>query len=74
MTDKTIRPARLPDGTSVHVRSAHFTEECDAVIREATYDEGWIYRIEVTRGDKPEAATHDDGSVWVCDFELQPVP
>ena len=74
MTDKTTRPEPIPDGTRVHVRSDHFPEECDGVIREATYDEGWIYRIEVTSGDKPEAATNEDGSVWVCEFELQPLP
>ena len=74
MDATTARPARIPDGTSVHVRSAHFTEECDGVIREATYDEGWIYRIEMTGGEKPQAATNEDGSVWVCEFELQPVP
>jgi len=74
MTDKTMRPARIPDGTRVHVRSDHFSEECDAVIREAVYDEGWIYRVEVTGGGKPEAATNEDGSVWVCEFELQLLP
>ena len=74
MTDKTTRPEPIPDGTRVHVRSDHFPEECDAIVRKAVYDEGWIYRIEVTGGDKPKAATNEDGAVWVCEFELQPLP
>ena len=73
MAAKTTKPARLPDNTRVHVRSDHFVEECDAVIREAVYDDGWLYRVEVTSGKKPEAGTHEDGSVWVWDFEVQPL-
>ena len=69
----TRRSKRLPNGARVHVRSAHFPEECDAVVREAVYDAGWLYRVDVTRGKKPRDATHQDGSVWVWDFELRPL-
>ena len=34
MAATTTRPPRLPNGTRVHVRSDHFVEECDAVIRQ----------------------------------------
>ncbi len=41
-TTKT-RPPRLPNGTHVHVRSDHFVEECDAVIRKAQpLGEPWL--------------------------------
>jgi len=63
----------LAVGVKVHVKSEHFAEECDAVIREAVYDEGWIYRVDVTHGEKPKAAIHKDGCVWLCDFEVHPL-
>ena len=79
MARTTTRPTRLPDGTYVHVRSDHFPEECDAIIRDAERDVGhgatgwWLYRVEVTAGQTPEDAQHDDGTVWVWDFEVQPL-
>ena len=73
MTLKTNKPEPLAIGARVHVRSDHFPEECDAVIREALFDEGWLYRVEVTRGKKPKDATEKDGSVWVCAFEVMPI-
>ena len=63
----------IPIDTRVHVRSPHFREECDGVIREAVFDDGWLYRIEVLAGQEPEAARKKDGSVWVWDFEAKPV-
>ena len=72
MTTTRKRPPRLPDGTPVHVRSDHFAEECDGVITAAEYDDGWFYRIEVTAGDRLDAHRHEDGELWVCDFEVQP--
>ena len=79
-------PPRLPDGTRVHVRSEQFAEECDGVVMEGEYDGGWLYRIEVTAGDRLEAhrtpranpstlfdTPEDEGELWVCDFEVQPI-
>jgi len=80
---KCTRPTRLPNGTRVHVRSHHFVEECDAIIRKAKSDYGWthegeqrgwwLYRIEVTAGETPQDAQHDDGTVWAWDFEVEPL-
>jgi len=82
-TRKRNRPPRLPNGTRVHVRSDHFVEECDAVIRKAESDHGWthegerhgwwLYRIEVTAGQTPKDAQHKDGTLWVWDFEVTPI-
>ena len=69
-TRKRNRPPRLKNGTRVHVRSDHFVEECDAVITKGEWDDGWLYRVEVTAGQTPKDAQHDDGTVWVWDFEV----
>lgn len=79
-------PPRLPDGTAVHVSSPdHFEGECDGVIREGEYDGGWLYRIEVTGGDRLDAHRTPpaeprglwnqgaEGELWVCDFEVSPI-
>ena len=52
---RTKRPPRLANGTRVHVKSDHFAEECDAVITKGHWDGGWVYRIDVTAGQVPEA-------------------
>ena len=69
-TRKRNRPPRLPNGTRVHVRSDHFVEECDAVVTKGEWDDGWLYRVNVTAGQTPKDAKHDDGTVWVWDFEV----
>ncbi|MCP4249372.1 MAG: hypothetical protein GY778_20200 [bacterium] len=73
MTTNDRRPARLPNGTQVHVCSKHFAEECDAVVVDATYDDGWLYRLDVTAGDRLDGHRNDDGKLWVCDFEVQTI-
>lgn len=67
------RPSRIPNGTRIHVRSDHFEEECEGVITKAHYDEGWLYRVDVTSGDRLDAIRHEDGELWVCDFEAHPL-
>lgn len=66
-------PARFADGTAVRVTSPHFVEECEGIITQGHFDEGWFYRIEVTAGDRMDKHRHDDGELWVCDFEVQPI-
>lgn len=67
------RPRRLAAGTRVHVRSEHFVAECDAVVTGATYDEGWLYRIDVVSGDRLDAHRNEKDELWVWDFELEPI-
>ena len=70
----TNRPPRLPNGTPVHVRSDHFPEECDGRITKGRRDGGgWVYRVEVTAGDRLDAHRNHEGELWVCDFEVQPL-
>ena len=73
MTCPTKRPPRIPNGTRVHVRSDHFTEECDARITQGEYDGGWLYRIEVTGGQAPEACRNQEGELWVYAQEVHPL-
>jgi hypothetical protein len=58
------RPPRLADGTPV-VRSEHFAEQCEGVVSKALYDDGWLYRIEVTDGDRLDAHRTEDGELWI---------
>jgi len=67
---KEKRPARLPNGTRVHVRSDHFAEECDGVVTKAEYDAGWLYRVKVTSGPAPAVARNPEGEYWFWDFEV----
>lgn len=73
MTANAQHPPRLPDGTRVHVRSDHFAHECDGRITAAEYDDGWLYRIEVTGGDRLDSERDAKGELWVCGFEVRPV-
>ena len=73
MTSTDEHPVPLPNATPVHVQSEHFTEECDGVIADADYDDGWFYRIEVTAGDRIDGQRNEKGELWVCDFEVVPL-
>jgi hypothetical protein len=69
----TSKTRGLAVGTRVHVRSAHFVEQCDGIITATHYDDGWLYRIQVTAGDRLDQERNDDGELWVCDFEAEPI-
>ena len=72
MARKKQRPARLANGTRVHVKSDHFAEECDGVITKGEFDGGWLYRVKVTAGDAPAVARNPEGEYWFWDFEVTP--
>jgi hypothetical protein len=55
------------------VRSEHFVEKCEGVITKGQYDGGWLYRIDVTAGERLDAHRNEDGELWVCDFEVRPM-
>ena len=62
----------LPVGTTVHVKSEHFPQECEAVILEAIpevdeFPNAWNYRIRVVSGEAPPEKE------FVCDFEVHPL-
>jgi hypothetical protein len=62
-----------PIHTEVDVDIAQGLARCRGRILEAEYDDGWLYRIEVTRGDACDDHRHADGELWVCEFEVTPV-
>ena len=67
------RPGPLSNGTHVRVDIAQGAARCEGVIREAVYDDGWLYHIEVTAGDECAAHRNDAGQLWVCEFEVSPL-
>ena len=73
MATSKKRPARLANGTRVHVRSEHFAEEFDGVVTKAEFDAGWLYRIKPTSGDAPAIARNKRGEYWFWDFEVTPL-
>jgi hypothetical protein len=64
----------ITNGTRVRVQSDHFAQQCEGVVTAAEYDEGWLYRIDVTDGDQLDRHRNDAGELWVCDFEVHPSP
>lgn len=65
----------LAIGAVVHVKSEHFAEECEAVIRKIEQDSPghWAYCVDVISGDTPEDAREPNGEIWLCDFEVHPL-
>jgi hypothetical protein len=62
----------LPVGTPVAIDIAQGMSLAQGVITAAEYDDGWLYRIDVTSGDDCQVHRHPDGELWVCDFEVTP--
>ena len=66
-------PQPLPNGTAVDVDIAQGLARCQGRIAEADYDDGWLYRIEVTTGDACDDHRNEKGDLWVCQFEVKPL-
>lgn len=63
----------LPVETPVEIDIAQGLAVGTAVVLEAAYDDGWLYHVEVTGGDRADEHRHDDGELWVWDFEVRPL-
>jgi hypothetical protein len=63
----------LQPGMRVRFDIAQGQATGEGVVREAEYDDGWLYRIDVLSGDRADAHRRDDGQLWLCDFEVRPV-
>ena len=63
-------PLRI--GTPVEVNIAQGAAVARGVITAADYDDGWMYRIDVSAGDDCHEHRNDAGELWVCDFEVTP--
>lgn len=62
----------LPIGTTVKFDIAQGHAVGHGVITAAEFDDGWLYRIEVTAGHLAQLHRHENGELWVCDFEVTP--
>ncbi|GAB6184525.1 hypothetical protein [Thermopirellula anaerolimosa] len=63
----------LPIGTPVAIDIAQGMSVAQGVIAAAEYDDGWLYRIDVTGGDDCQLHRNPDGELWVSDFEVTPM-
>jgi hypothetical protein len=62
----------LPIGTPVAIDIAQGLSVARGTITAAEYDDGWMYQIDITGGDRCDAHRNDSGELWVCDFEVAP--
>jgi hypothetical protein len=60
----------LKVGTPVEIDIA----VAQGVVTAADYDDGWMYRIHVTQGDDCRLHRNEAGELWVCEFEVKPIP
>ena len=74
MNRNTKRPPRIPNAARVRVESEQLSAACDGRVTGAKYDEGWLYRIDVTAGDQMDSERDERGELWVCGFEIASVP
>lgn len=59
-------------GTPVAIDIAQGLAVAQGVIAAAEYDDGWLYRINLTGGDGCCEHRNEAGELWVCDFEVRP--
>jgi hypothetical protein len=62
----------LPIGTPVEINIAEGLAIAQGVLAAAEYDDGWLYRIDITGGDDCRAHRNDAGELWVCEHEVHP--
>lgn len=67
---RRTRPKPLEAGTPVTVNIAQGAAVAQGVIADSHWDDGWMYRIEVTGGDECRDHRDEEGEFWVCDFEV----
>ncbi len=63
----------LKIGTPVEIDIAQGLAIARGVIAAADYDNGWMYRIEITSGDNCQQHRNEAGELWVNDFEVKPI-
>ena len=63
----------LNPGTTVEFDIGQGLAIGKGIILAAEYDDGWYYHIDVQDGDTADAHRHENGELWVCDFEIRPV-
>jgi hypothetical protein len=72
------KPAPIAVGTRVAVRIAQGLRKAVGVVRaiesRSTDDADTFYRVDVTEGDRCDEHRDADGELWVCPFEITPLP
>jgi len=67
--------AAIGVGTRVAVSIDQGLQKAQAIVREVeTDDTGTAYRVDVTSGDQCDEHRTADGELWVCAFEVKPLP
>ena len=69
---KTKKPP-LKIGAPVEIDIAQGLAVARGVIAAADYDDGWMYRIDITSGDDCREHRNEAGELWVNDFEVKPI-
>jgi hypothetical protein len=68
------RPA-IGVGTRVAISIDQGLQKAEGIVRAVeTDDTGTIYRVDVTSGDPCNEHRTADGELWVCAFEVKPLP
>ncbi len=62
----------LPIGTAVNIDIGQRHSVAQGVIKAAEYDDGWLYRIDISGGDDCNQHREQSGELWCCDFEITP--
>jgi len=69
------KPAVIAVGARVAVRIDQGLQKAVGVVRAVETDEtDTFYRVDVTEGDRCNEHRTPDGELWVCPFELRPLP
>lgn len=72
---RRVDRAPITIGTHVAINIDQGLRKAEGVVREfETDDSGTTYRVDVTSGDQCNEHRTADGELWVCQFEVKPLP
>ena len=72
---RPAKPAPIAVGTRVRIRIDQGMQKAVGVVRAVETDEtDTFYRVDVTEGDRCDEHRTPDGELWVCPFEITPLP
>jgi hypothetical protein len=62
-------------GTRVRISIDQGLQQAVGIVRAVETDEAdTFYRVDVTEGDRCDEHRTADGELWVCPFEIRPLP
>ena len=72
---RRVDRAAISVGTHVAINIAQGLAKAEGIVREVETDScGTSYRVDVTSGDQCNEHRTADGELWVCAFEVKPLP